>query len=134
MPGATNVQELKPGITVTIAHSPAAPTSSGVDSTYAWIRLFVALVLGTIGSVGMWSYVVALPPVQADFGILRNAASLPYTMAMIGFAFGGVAMGRLADRHGIVFPAILGTLLLRRRLHRGRLRAEHLGARRRASW
>ena len=68
--------------------------------------------LGTIGSVGMWSYVVALPPVQADFGILRNAASLPYTMAMIGFAFGGVAMGRLADRHGIVFPAMLGTLLL----------------------
>ena len=66
--------------------------------------------LGTIGSVGMWSYVVALPPVQADFGILRNAASLPYTMAMIGFAFGGVVMGRLADRHGIVYPAILGTL------------------------
>ena len=85
---------------------------SAVDSTYAWIRLFVALVLGTVGSVGMWSYVVALPPVQADFGILRNAASLPYTMAMIGFAFGGVAMGRLADRYGIVFPAILGTLLL----------------------
>jgi MFS family permease len=84
----------------------------GVDSTYAWVRLFVALVLGTIGSVGMWSYVVALPPVQADFGILRNAASLPYTMAMIGFAFGGVVMGRLADRHGIVYPAILGTLAL----------------------
>ena len=82
-----------------------------VDSTYAWIRLCVALVLGTIGSVGMWSYVVALPPVQADFGILRNLASLPYTMAMIGFAFGGVAMGRFADRYGIVGPAIGGTLL-----------------------
>ena len=48
------------------------------------MRLWAALALGTIGSVGMWSYVVALPPVQADFGILRNAASLPYTMAMIG--------------------------------------------------
>ncbi len=83
-----------------------------VDSTYAWIRLSVALVLGTIGSVGMWSYVVALPAVQADFGILRNEASLPYTMAMIGFAFGGVLMGRLADRYGIVYPAIAGTLLL----------------------
>ena len=57
--------------------------------------------LGTIGSVGMWSYVVVLPPVQADFGILRNAASMPYTGAMIGFAFGGVAMGRLLDRYGI---------------------------------
>jgi MFS family permease len=95
---------------VSIAHSPRADLSA-VDSSYAWIRLFVALVLGTIGSVGMWSYVVALPPVQADFGILRNLASLPYTMAMIGFAFGGVAMGRLADRYGIVVPAISGTLL-----------------------
>jgi MFS family permease len=95
---------------VSIAHSPRADFSA-VDSTYAWIRLFVALVLGTIGSVGMWSYVVALPPVQADFGILRNLASLPYTMAMLGFAFGGVAMGRLADRYGIVVPAIAGTLL-----------------------
>jgi MFS family permease len=85
---------------------------SAVDSTYAWFRLFVALIVGTIGSVGMWSYVVVLPPVQADFGILRNAASLPYTMAMIGFAFGGVALGRLADKRGIVLPALLGTLML----------------------
>jgi len=85
---------------------------SGVDSTYAWIRLCVAVVLGTVGSVCMWSYVVALPPVQADFGILRADASMPYTMGMIGFAFGGVAMGRLADRYGILVPAILGTVLL----------------------
>src|SRR5947208_4221609 len=96
---------------VTIAHAGRADFGA-VDSTYAWVRLFVALVLGTIGSVGMWSFVVALPPVQAEFGIDRAAASTPYTAAMIGFAFGGVAMGRLADRYGIVFPAILGTVLL----------------------
>src|SRR4051812_10094174 len=94
---------------VTIAHSPRADFS-GVDSTYAWIRLLVALVLGTVGSVGMWSYVVVLPPVQADFGILRNEASMPYTGAMLGFAFGGVMMGRLLDRYGILVPAIGGTL------------------------
>jgi MFS family permease len=82
-----------------------------VDSTYAWVRLFIALILGTIGSVGMWSYVVVLPPVQADFGILRNEAAMPYTAAMIGFAFGGVAMGRLLDRYNIMVPAISGTLL-----------------------
>ena len=94
---------------VSIAHSSRADFGA-VDSTYAWIRLFVALVLGTIGSVGMWSYVVVLPPVQADFGILRNEASMPYTAAMLGFAFGGVAMGRLLDRYGILIPAIGGTL------------------------
>ena len=82
-----------------------------VDSTYAWIRLFVALIAGTVGSAGMWSYVVALPTVQADFGILRADASLPYTVVIIGFAVGGVMMGRFVDRFGIVWPGIGGTLL-----------------------
>ena len=101
-----------------------------VDSTYAWIRLGVALVLGTIGSVGMWSYVVALPPVQADFGIDRAAASMPYTMAMIGFAFGGVQMGRLRRplRHRV--PGDPRNGADGDRLSRRRLRAEHLDARR----
>ena len=31
---------------------------------------------------------------------------------MVGFAVGGVLMGRLADRFGIVVPAVLGALML----------------------
>jgi MFS family permease len=83
-----------------------------VDSTYAWIRLAIAVVTGTIGSAGMWSYIVALPTVQADFGILRAEASLPYTVVIIGFAFGGVIMGRFVDRFGIVWPAMGGAALI----------------------
>ena len=90
--------------------------ASEIDSSYAWLRLAVALLLGTIGSVGMWSFVVALPAVQADFGVARADASLPYTLAMIGFGGGGVLMGRLADRFGIVVPVIVGALAARRRL------------------
>ena len=82
------------------------------ESTYAWFRLGVALALGTVGSVGMWSVVVALPAVQADFGVNRADASLPFTLAMIGFAFGAVANGRLADRFGIVVPIALAAVLL----------------------
>ena len=63
----------------------------------AWWRLVAVVVLGTIGSVGMWSVPVVLPAVQAEFGVARADASLPYTLAMIGFAFGGVAMGQLAS-------------------------------------
>jgi MFS family permease len=69
-------------------------------------------VLSTIGGVGMWSVVVALPAIQTDFGVARAAASLPFTMMMIGFAGGGIVMGRLADRFGIVVPLIVGTLTL----------------------
>ena len=83
-----------------------------IDSAKAWLRLIVALLLSTTGGVGMWSVVVALPAIQADFGVGRGEASLPFTLVMIGFACGGVVMGRLADRFGIALPLALGTILL----------------------
>ena len=83
-----------------------------IDSPAAWRRLAVALLIGSIGSVGMWSFVVALPAVQADFGLARGAASLPYTLTMVGFGFGGVAMGRLSDRSGVFVPLVIGALTL----------------------
>ena len=60
----------------------------------------------------MWSVMVALPVVQTDFGVSRAEASLPFTLVMIGFAGGGVLMGRLADRFGIAVPLGIGTLTL----------------------
>jgi MFS family permease len=85
---------------------------SEVDSPAAWRRLGFAVAVSTIGSVGMWSMPVALPFVQADFGITRAEVSLPYTLAMTGFALGGVAMGRLCDSFGVVVAIMLGSLAL----------------------
>ena len=85
---------------------------SETDSPAAWRRLGFAVAVGTIGSAGMWLIPVALPFVQADFGIARADASLPYTLAMTGYAVGGVAMGRLCDRFGLVVAIMLGTLAL----------------------
>lgn len=82
----------------------AGSRPSLVDSPYAWLRLCMALLLGTVGSVGMWSYVVALPAVQATFAATRADASVPYTAAMAGFAVGNLILGRLADRFGILLP------------------------------
>lgn len=82
------------------------------DSRQAWVRLGLALLIGSLGSVGMWSVVVALPVVQADFGATRGAASLAFTCTMIGFGAGGVLMGRLTDRLGIVAAIGLGTVAL----------------------
>src|SRR6266849_2926559 len=60
---------------------PAIDVGSSAESVYAWTRLFAALLLSAIGGVGMWSVIVALPAVQAEFGVARSAASLPYTVA-----------------------------------------------------
>jgi MFS family permease len=85
---------------------------SEVASPAAWRRVGFAVAVCTIGSVGTWSMPVALPFVQTDFGITRADASLPYTLAMMGFAFGGVAMGRLCDRFGVAVAIMLGSLTL----------------------
>jgi MFS family permease len=83
-----------------------------IGSPYALLRLTISLLLSTIAGIGMWSAVVALPAVQADFGIDRATASLPFTFAFSGYAFGGALMGRLADRLGIVIPVTIGTVML----------------------
>jgi MFS family permease len=82
------------------------------DSSYSWLRLVMSLVLGTVACVGTWSVVVVLPSVQQEFGTLRAGAALPYTCVMLGFGFGNIAMGRIADRFGIVVPIVAGALLL----------------------
>lgn len=88
-------------------------TPSGeLDSGYAWWRLVLTLVLGTVACVGNWSVVVLLPTLEIEFGTVRGGASLPYTGTMLGFAVGGVVMGRLADRVGIVLPVMIGAFLL----------------------
>ncbi|MGE0415369.1 MAG: MFS transporter [Acetobacteraceae bacterium] len=83
-----------------------------IDSPYAWFRLAVSLLLSTIGGVGMWSVVVALPAVQEGFGVARGGASLPFTLTMIGFGVGGVIMGKVSDRVGIIAPVVFGALSL----------------------
>jgi len=87
-------------------------SQSRVESRYAWVRLLGALMLSTLGGVGMWSVVVVLPAVQAEFEVARGAASLPYTLTMVGFGLGGVLMGRLSDRFGVIVPVVVGTIAL----------------------
>ena len=87
-------------------------TPSLPDSRQAWWRLAATLLLMTIGSAGMYVVSVTLPAVQAEFGVSRAQASLPYTLMMIGFGLGCVLMGKLADRFGIVPVILIGAVSL----------------------
>ncbi|MGJ7608033.1 MFS transporter [Variovorax sp. LT1R20] len=82
------------------------------DSPYAMLRLALTLLIMTVGSSGMYVVSVMLPAVQAEFGIDRADASLPYTWLMLGFGFGGVLMGKLADRFGVMWPLLMGSVFL----------------------
>ena len=82
------------------------------DSRYSWIRLFISLALAVVGGIGLWLAVVVLPTIQAEFGVDRAGASLPYTATFVGFAAGGFVMGRLADRFGITVPISIAAVAL----------------------
>ncbi len=82
------------------------------DSRRAWIQLAVAVLIGSLGSVGMWSVVVALPVVQTEFAASRGTASLAFTLVMLGFGSGGVLTGKITDRYGIVTAIGLGIGIL----------------------
>ena len=77
-------------------------------SIYPVVRLITSLVLVTMGGAAMYAVIVVLKPVSFEFGVGRGVASLPYMMFMVTGGIGGVVMGRLADRHGVMLPALIG--------------------------
>ena len=87
---------------------PADP--SLIDSRQAAQRLLVTLGLVVLGNSSMYIVSVVLPVVQAEFGVGRADASLPYTMMMISLGLGGLLTGRMADRHGLMPVLWVGAL------------------------
>jgi len=82
------------------------------DSRQAWMRLVVAVLIASVGAVGMWSVVVVMPVVQAEFAATRGAVSLSATAIFFGFGLGGVIMGKITDRVGIVPAMAIGIVFV----------------------
>ena len=83
-----------------------------IREVYPLIRLATVLALMTLGCSAMYAGVMVLEPLALELGTGRGNSSLIYGTFMIGFALGGVFMGRLADRMGIMIPALIGSLAL----------------------
>ena len=77
-------------------------------SIYPVVRLIAALILVTMGGAAMYAVIVALKPASFEFDVSRGLASVPYMMLMLTGGIGGVFMGRLADRFGVLVPVLIG--------------------------
>ena len=88
-----------PSTTGSTLPAPASPAL--IDSRQAAWRLLATLGLVVLGNSSMYVVSVVLPAVQAEFGVGRADASLPYTLMMVCLGIGGIWTGRLADRHGL---------------------------------
>ena len=87
------------------------PAPASLDSRYSWLRLLATLAIATVANVGMWSIIVVMPGIEADFSISRADASLPYTLTMLGLAAGSFLIGRAVDRYGVTL-AVCGAAVL----------------------
>ena len=88
---------------------PAPADASLIDSRTAAWRLLVTVLLVTLGNSAMSVVSVVLPAVQAEFGIGRAGASMPYTVMMVCLGLGGLFTGIWADRWGIARVLWLGS-------------------------
>ena len=83
-----------------------------IESPYAWRRLAASFALMTIGGSGMYAVFVVLPLLQKEFGTTRAEASIPWLLTTLGFGIGGILVGKVTDRWGILLPSISGALFL----------------------
>ena len=83
-----------------------------MDSGKSWRRLSIALLIALVANVGIWSVVVVLPSIEAEFNSSRGVAALPYTLTLLGFAIGNYFIGYLVDRFGVTKSLISASLLI----------------------
>lgn len=68
----------------------------------------VSVVLLSLSFGALWINAVGLKSIAADVGGARSAPSLANSLAWLGSSVGGIAMGRIAERHGIRWTVMFG--------------------------
>ena len=81
------------------------------DTSYAWFRLAVTLVIAIFANTGMWAVITIMPALEAEFATSRATTPLPFTMNMIGFALGNLVIGRIIDKIGVTLSVMAAAIV-----------------------
>ena len=74
--------------------------------------LFLCTAVATMTSIGMSTFSLFLPPIEKEFGLTRSLVTLPYMVAMLGWAVGALTFGKLADDRGSRPVILIGISLM----------------------
>jgi MFS family permease len=84
-------------------------TSDSLETRYSWIAASLSVLVLTMSYGSFWIIAVGLKQVAAETGGSRSVPSLASSLAWFGTGFGGLVMGRLADRFGIRATVMFGS-------------------------
>ncbi len=74
--------------------------------------MLICTAVATMTLIGMSTFSLFLPPIEREFGLSRSLATLPYVVAMLGWAAGAITFGKLADDRGARPVVLTGILLM----------------------
>jgi MFS family permease len=87
-------------------------TISSVETRTSWVVASVVLVVMAIAFGAPWITVVALKNIAAEVDGQRSVPAAASALMWIGSGFGGILMGRVAERLGIRFTVIVGAVMI----------------------
>jgi MFS family permease len=89
-----------------------SPTVASVETRTSWLVASVVLVIMAIAFGAPWITVVALKDIAAEVHGERSVPAFASALMWLGSGFGGILMGRVAERLGIRFTVILGAAMI----------------------
>src|SRR5581483_7891326 len=81
-----------------------------IETRSSWVVASISLVVIATAFGAPWITTVALKEIAAEVGGERSVPALATALAWAGSGFGGIAMGRIADRIGVRWTALTGAL------------------------
>src|SRR5262245_66351289 len=85
---------------------------SSIESKASWTVATVALVTMLMAFGAAWIAAVALKDIAAEVDGIRSIPALASALAWLGSGFGGILMGRIADKVGTRWTVICGSLMI----------------------
>src|SRR6516225_8016706 len=85
---------------------------SSIETKASWAVATVALVTMLMAFGAAWITAVALKDIAAEVDGVRSIPALASALAWLGSGFGGILMGRIADKVGTRWTVIFGALMI----------------------
>ena len=99
-------------MTVSSATISTAPAPATIETRGSWIVCLTALGIAAVSFAAPAVTVVGLKSIAADLGGERSVPALAYSLAWLGASFGGIPMGRTAERFGVRFTVMFGATMI----------------------
>jgi MFS family permease len=86
--------------------------SRSIETRNSWVVAGISLALLGLSFGGPWITAVGLKAIAEEMGGVRSVPALASSLAWFGAAVGGILMGRIANRFGIRWTVMFGSVMI----------------------